>query len=168
MSQFSRRARWLNQLFPQSTAPTQHDPGVRSDDVSLVQPYDGGGIGFQEPTTLIKEFEIPVGIAESIDCLVNGEDVVARIYAMGVLQVSGTDATVFMTVISGAGVAIGVAVRDLAVAATTLLPFVTISDFKILGPSCTLRANTRSGGADSLFRVQIYAAVAPLGTVFVP
>lgn len=168
MSQFSRRARWLNQLFPQSAAPQISDPGVRSDDVSLVQAYDGGGIGFQEPTTLIQEFTIPIGVTAFIDCLVNSEDVVARIYAMGVRQVSGTDATVFMTVISGAGVVIGVAFRDVSVATTTRSPFITVSDFKILGPSCTLRANTLTGGADSLFAVQIYAAVAPLGTVFVP
>lgn len=53
MSQFSRRARWLNQLFPASAAPTINDPGVRSDDVSLVQPYDGSGWGVIQPTDFI-------------------------------------------------------------------------------------------------------------------
>lgn len=50
MSQFSRRARWINQLFPQSKAPQVSDPGQLSEDVSLVQPYDGSGWGFQHVT----------------------------------------------------------------------------------------------------------------------
>ena len=50
MTQFSRRARWLNALFPQSVAPANPDPALRSDDVSLVQTYDGGGWGIVEPS----------------------------------------------------------------------------------------------------------------------
>lgn len=49
MSQFSRRAAWLNTLFPQSVAPAVRDPGQRSDDVSLVQPYDGGAYALAVP-----------------------------------------------------------------------------------------------------------------------
>lgn len=45
MSQFSRRIRWLQFLFPQSVAPRAQDPGQLSDDVSLVQNYDGGAYG---------------------------------------------------------------------------------------------------------------------------
>lgn len=50
MTQFSRRARWLDALFPQSVAPANPDPATRSDDVSLVQSYDGGGWGLAEAT----------------------------------------------------------------------------------------------------------------------
>jgi len=168
LSQFSRRARWLNQLFPASVVPQQSDPSVVSDDVSLVQSYDGGGLGFQEPSTLIREFIIPIGVADSIDCIVNGENEVSRIYAIGCRQISGTDATVFMTIISGAGVEIGIGFRDVSVATTTRTPFILDSRPLILGPSCTLRGNTLTGGADSLFAVQVYSAQAPLGTVFIP
>jgi len=45
---FSRRARWLNGIFPASEAPQIQDPGTRSDDVSLVQPYDGSGWGLNQ------------------------------------------------------------------------------------------------------------------------
>jgi len=50
LSQFSRRARWLQDIFTPSVAPHQQDPSVVSDDVSLVQQYDGGGIGVVEPS----------------------------------------------------------------------------------------------------------------------
>lgn len=117
---------------------------------------------------MVQRFTIPTGVADSIDCIINDMNTVARIYAMGVRQLVGTDATVIMEVVSAAGISIGVAVRDVAVASTTPKPFIEISDFKILGPGCTLRASTLSGGADSSFAVDIYAARAPLGTVFRP
>ena len=93
---------------------------------------------------------------------------IARIYALSSRQIVGTDATVRMSVISAAGIEMGVAIRDVAVASVTLQPFILTSDFKILGPGCTLRATSLSGGADSSFAVQVYAARAPLGTVFTP
>jgi len=94
---------------------------------------------------------------------------VARIYAMGVIQLVGTDASVLMEVVSAAGIAVGVAFRVSTAASTFNLPFQeVVTDFKVLGPGCTLRATTMSGGADSSFAVRIYAARAPLGTVFTP
>lgn len=136
--------------------------------MSLVQPYDGGGIGFQEFSTLVQEFTIPTGITDVINCIINDMNTIARIYAMGVRQIVGTDATVAMEIVSAAGIAIGVAIRDVGVASTTRQPFILDSRPLILGPGCTLRARTLSGGADSSFAVQVYAARAPLGTVFQP
>jgi len=42
MSGFTRPAPWLRQLFTSSRTGSQ-SPANRSDDVSLIQPYDGGG-----------------------------------------------------------------------------------------------------------------------------
>jgi len=65
LSLFSRRARWLNALFPASVAPQVSDPGSVSDDVSLVQPYDGGGIGIPNPDSMSINFVTTPGAAGS-------------------------------------------------------------------------------------------------------
>lgn len=168
MSQFSRRARWLNQLFPQSAAPQETDPGIRSDDVSLVQPYDGGGIAFQDIGTFCRRFVIPTGITDTIDMILNDANTVFRVYALHVQQLLGTDASVAVYIMSPNGDSVYVAWQDVLQASTRAQPFDKQADFKILGPGQTLTAQTLGGGADSSFGVGVYGVSAPLGTVFVP
>lgn len=89
-----------------------------------------------------------------------------RVYAMDVVQVSGTDAKVFMRITSGSGDSVYVGFNALGLASVDPQPFPSFSDFRILGPGQTLAADTLAGGADSLFTVGVYGAIAPLGTVF--
>ena len=166
MSQFSRRARWLNQIFPASVAPTTKDPGQRSDDVSLVQPYDGGGLGFQNVDTFCRRFAIPIGVSNAINCQVNDENTIMRVYAIDVVQLAGEDANVFMRVTSPAGDSVYVAYDNILGVTTHPRPFVVSTDFRILGPGQTLAAETLGGGAASQFTVGVYGAIAPLGTTF--
>ena len=132
----------------------------------MVQPYDGGGIGFQDIRTFCRRFVIPIGITGTIDMIVNDDFTIARIFAMDSEQLAGTDASVYVEVVSMNGVAVCVGYQDVTVASTNPKPFPNMSDFRLLGPGCTLRATTVSGGADSAFVVDLYASSAPLGTVF--
>lgn len=109
MTQFSRRARWLNTLFPQSVAPASADPAVRSDDVSLVQSYDGGGWGISEavfpaeqdivadgpviltqPEVSIRDFLTLIGIATRSRLFELDENHYARVYAVTRRGIAGT------------------------------------------------------------------------------
>lgn len=107
MSQFSRRAKWLNQLFPPSVAPVVSDPSSRSDDVSLVQQYDGGALSFAEatfpadpsplgtalaigePEIGIRDFLSVIGIVTSTDMIVLPTGLYARIFGVTVLLFAG-------------------------------------------------------------------------------
>jgi len=109
MTQFSRRARWLDSLFPQSVAPANPDPSVLSDDVSLTQSYDGGGWGIVEPTfpverdipadgpviitqpeVSIRDFLTLVGIATRSRLFELDSEHYARIYATTRHGIAGT------------------------------------------------------------------------------
>jgi len=134
--------------------------------VSLVQPYDGGGIGFQNQATFAVRYTIPIGVSNAIDMITNDENTIARVYAIDVVQVAGADANVFVRVTSiGAG-SVYVGYQIITSATTHPRPFPVVSDFRILGPGQILAAETLGGGADSHFTVGVYAAIAPLGTVF--
>jgi len=111
LSQFSRRARWLNQLFTSSVAPQVSDPSQVSDDVSLVQPYDGGGIAiaiptfpplhdsgvdgpllFTEPFVGIIDFKSGVGITVQTDIFQLPDTLVARLLSVGLTTLAGSGA----------------------------------------------------------------------------
>lgn len=166
MSQFSRRARWLTSLFPASVIPTTSDPDRVSNDVSLVQPYDGGGVGFQEPANFSRRFAIPIGVSNSIDMIVNDEETIFRVYALDLVQLAGEDANVFVRITSGSGDSVFVAFHDITTVAVKPRPFQVVTDFRILGPGQTLAADTTFGGAASQFTIGVYGVSAPLGTVF--
>lgn len=52
MAGFARAAEWLRRIFPPSVNPGTRFPDIVSDDVQLVQQYDAGGIGFNNPPNL--------------------------------------------------------------------------------------------------------------------
>lgn len=182
MGGFSRRARWLNRLFPPSEAPATQDPSTLSDDVSLVQQYDGGGLGFPASPTnwFLAEVTGPVGIAGSFILLANDDDSLARIFTASVKRIAGGDA-------AQTWLAIG-RVESLGpdpVTASSALG--TNGEYKrfggnthqsggdlggggdgygILGPGHNLQVHWLAGTAATQLKANVYGVIAPLGTVF--
>lgn len=93
MSLFSRRARWLNALFPASVTPTITDPASRSDDVSLVQPYDGGGYPIPPVTNWFTEVTSAVAAGTQLLLLTVGDDQLFRILGCGIQRLAGNNYT---------------------------------------------------------------------------
>jgi len=168
LSQFSRRARWLNILFPASVAPTITDPNVRSDDVSLVADYDGGGFGFSNPSTLCTRSAAQAPSASGGGVLITtGLDEIFRIMALDVITVAGGSPRVWFIAIdkegTGESVAITQAFGGPAVGEQDNMRNQTAT---ILGPGMTLTFQWINGDVATVVTFGVYGFRAPLGTSF--
>lgn len=165
MSQFSRRAKWLNALFPASVAPQLTDPDRVSDDVSLIQSYDGSGWGIPNRNDWFHLADL-TGIAGSVEIFRVPDDFVFRLFAAQCLQVVGP------------GPQVQLFVKDLQSTpnqATSLTSFfaLTVNNLNlplqtalVIGPGMSITGDDFNGGAGSIVRFTIYGCLAPVGTVF--
>lgn len=163
MSQFSRRARWINQLFPQSKAPQVQDPGLVSDDVSLVQPYDGSGWGFALETQRTLAL---VGPNQFVDAFTVDENEVVRFITADCLWLGlGVAPTEFVAQMIDLTALFGV-----NIATNVIPPSAQPQQYPNLVP--IIPPNTRvqlaAIGGDALTQVTFGWSIirAPLGTVF--
>ena len=188
MSQFSRRARWLKQLFTPSVSPATQDPTQRSDDVSLVQQYDGGGLAIadtifpvihdasgapleiREPEISIRDFQSKVGITTVSDLFNLGDDLVARIWAANFTLTAGIGAEInYLTVTAPTGSGVG---NHLWVFSNPFNNVTSPGDQRrfihdpILPPGMQMNFFSTGGDASSSGRLTIAMIVAPVGTVF--
>lgn len=188
MSQFSRRARWLNALFPSSVAPQRTDPSVVSEDVSLVQQYDAGGMAFEQatfppihdtatgpleirqPEVSIRDFQTVVGITTVSDLFNLDQNLVARIYGCSITVTDGIGAErVFLQVTAPTGSGVGAHVYMFSESLNTVSNPGDLRRFNndpILLPDMQLNLFFSSGDALSTARVSVCMCVAPVGTVF--
>ena len=162
MSQFSRRARWLNALFPASVLPQSQDPGVVSDDVSLVQQYDGGGIGFQK----VLLFETPAaGVTGFFNFVLTGPEEVFRLYQIATHAVAAGGATVVTGIlIDGDPPLFNLAAGQPGVLSGNSTPWTDV--IRMVGPNMTLQISYTGGAAGTIIGMAVYGYRAPLGTVF--
>lgn len=166
MSQFSRRARWLNALFPASVAPTVRDPNSRSDDVSLVQPYDASGWPFTEPENWITVVDGVAGAISTTDILTVPDGQVYRLLAASAFMAvvpSGSRQLFIRDRISTPNSAVKIA-DDLNAAPDH-------GHFHIRNPiivpaGLIISGDFAAGGAGSVPRWNLYGVLAPEGTVF--
>lgn len=171
MSQFSRRARWLNSLFPASVLPQSQDPGEISDDVSLVQNYDGGGWGFPAPDDFIVNSPILDGVTGVHIYFTLPVDEYARLVAMSLGFIGGAGATVvYPNIIDDEGTGNQVfCATPLQVNQGFLGPG-GFESFRNLAthvpPGGQMRVEWINGAVGTTFTVQLYTCRAPLGTVF--
>lgn len=171
MSQFSRRARWLNQLFPASVAPTIRDPGVRSDDVSLTQPYDGSGWGLPGPNDWVRRMVSVTGPTGSIQILNVGPDQIFRLLSADFVVLVGPNPDfVYLNCIDRAGtgdqIALSLVENPLGAGATLNEPIAFREVKPIVGSSCFLRLDWLGGLGATQLALGIYGVLAPVGTVF--
>jgi len=162
LSQFSRRARWLNALFPASVLPQVSDPTVRSDDVSLIAPYDGGGLGFQK----VVEFEqIAAGATGFVNFTLTGADEVMRLYCISThaLALGGTS-LVAGILIDQDGLLFSVSAGVIPILSGN--PSMWPVHIGMIAPNMNLQISYSGGVAGTIMAAAIYGIRAPLGTVF--
>lgn len=88
MFRFSRPAPWLRQLFtPQTTS--QPNPDQISGDVSLIQPYDGGGFALWDPGQWIVTQTGAAGASGTVTLVDLPVGEIMRILALEVLITAG-------------------------------------------------------------------------------
>lgn len=192
MSQFSRRARWLNQIFVPSVAPTTADPSVVSDDVSLVQTYDGGAIGIanpsfplirdgaaagagvplliESPEVAIRAYLSPVGININGDMFSLPTGLYARILAFNTNLNAGLSPTAQWETVNvptgtpGGGFQVNITKRKVVT--------VSIAEsrglmFNLLPPGMMLKSHHTNGDASTQLRHQMLWIVAPVGMIII-
>ena len=162
MSKFVRPAPWLRQLFTQSqTEPA--NPSELSQDVSLVQPYDGGGYPLHPVGEYLITATQSAAASGTETILTCSRDQIARILAVDVLFTVANAATVRFQ-IDIAGVALSVSVQSLL--ATVNQPESRELTTPILPPGGSLQVAWFGGNVTTVIRTHVLFARVPLGTVF--
>lgn len=171
MSQFSRRARWLNIFFPQSVAPAEQDPGVRSDDVSLVQPYDGGGFPLSEDTAWMRFLNPAAAAAGVVAIFTTPPDQLFRFMGADVQLIGGNGPVAgcglqIQPPVGGGGI-MQVTERKFFAGATANDPvnFEAIT-VPIIGPNTIVFMQWAGGNVATDLIVHVYGNFAPFGSVF--
>ena len=169
MTQFSRRSRWLNTLFPASVRPQTTDPSSVSEDVSLVQPYDGSGYGIPNPRSWIIQNLLAAGVTGSSVMITVPEDSVYRLMGAGGFNVAASGTPRHQLFVQDL-----IAVPNLACQLAPIeIPTVGDGNFAfdlgraiVIGPGHNLLMAYTAGGAGTIMKYSIYGVLAPLGTVF--
>jgi len=165
LSQFSRRARWLNQVFPASRAPQTSDPNSVSDDVSLTQPYDGSGWAIPDSSQWIIQLDSALAASGQVILLAVPEGFVYRLFGAHSFRVTGSTGTS------------SIAVRDLVSVPNTavlLAPQLDIAGdpkaFEINRAVVVPAGLTITGdffnGSPTIAAYRMYGCLVPAGTVF--
>jgi len=190
LSQFSRRARWLAQLFTPSVTPNLVNPTSLSDDVSLVQQYDGGGIGMAEatfppqrdadvdatpeiitePEVGTREYITRAGITVNTELAVLASGLYARILGVTcMLDASASPTNFNMTV--GAPTSVGLSDHRQNITASVpeifAVPNAIPLAFDIVPPGFQLNAWTRGGLSGTKVQIDITWIVAPIGAIII-
>lgn len=167
MSQFSRRAKWLNALFPASVLPQASDPGVVSDDVSLVQQYDGGSW----PIPAIEDwffgpFISVAGATGSTQIFQVPEDQVLRIFSIHVFTVINNQAPAAPIIspdLTGGVLINDPVITDPVAQGTTCFP---LNRAIVAPPGSFIRGDHFGGSPTTQLSWSMYGCLAPLGSVF--
>jgi len=168
LSQFSRRARWLNALFPASKSPTTRDPAQRSDDVSLVQQYDGGAWPIPNASSWFTLTDSPVGVTGVTTILTVPDDMVYRYFGMHAFTVIDPVARFQMRVtdplVPLSSVSLNQQIITLAAGLGNTVPL--IDRAIVIPPGLQFQVAHIQGGAATQLRYATYGCLAPVGTVF--
>jgi len=162
LSQFSRRARWLNSIFPASVLPQSRDPGVVSDDVSLVSEYDGGGLGFLK---VLAFTQIATGASGNTTFNLTGPEEVMRLYCISThaLALGGA------SLIAGILIDLDPPLFNVSAGVIPVLsgnPSMWPTHIGMIAPNMDLQISYSGGVAGTIIAAAIYGIRAPLGTVF--
>lgn len=163
MSRFTRPAGWLRQLFTPSQTESPN-PGLLSDDVSLVQPYDGGGYPTFAPGQWgVKVVSVTAATGE-IPLLTTASNELARLLCLSATLVAGVAAKCTAVVDTGGPSGVIECAEEVTTPAAgqILVPLA----IPIMGPSHILSGNHSGGDAATIIHWRLYFCVAPLGSVF--
>jgi len=163
MSRFNRPASWLRFLFTpsQTKAP---NPGELSNDVSLNQPYDGGGFPLFDPSQWAFTVKSATIASATTDLFTVPEDEIVRILAVAASVAAGVAPNVnsFATTQNNTRVSLSAPLLLVAngqrTGLTQLCP--------IIGPGHVFAGHHFGGDAATIIDWWVYFVRAPLGTVF--
>jgi len=169
MSSFVRPADWLRQLFTQSrTEPS--NPSRVSEDVSLVQPFDGSGWGMVMPDQIVSETPNPAAASGVLLLRTTGKRNIGRILAASVELFAGVTPGhigISMRLAGAMGVNDEVGI---AVPLTTFGGAIMKNGFNItspiIPPDFEVLGTWAGGDAATVLIFQLALVEVPLGTVF--
>lgn len=162
----------MNFLFPASHLPATTDPDRLSEDVSLVQQYDGSGWGFPEdPTNWNTVVLSAAGVDVDTVLVTVPRGFVYRLFAAHVFTLIAPPPVSQLLVGT-----IGASQTFVALTNRLLVPGVGLGNISfslhglnrpiVIGPGMELQGSHFSGGAATVLSYSTYGCLAPLGTVF--
>jgi len=161
MPQFARRARWLAELFTPSVAPTTSYPDRYSKDVSLTQPYDGGGWGLTDPGQFTTGVTSATSAAANTELILTAADEIFRVLAVSCILTAGVSPTVALSIRSPTAVNVGCAL-PVAITAGFQQPLLLLN-LSVLPPETSLRGVHSGGDAATIVDWFVYGLRLPLG-----
>jgi len=162
MSGFVRPANWLRHLFTSSqTGPV--NPTEVSDDVSLIQPYDGGGYPLFDPGEWAKDSTSATGAAKTTALFSVPDDKIARILSASIVHTAGVAPDVYFRV-ETPQFSMGISENLTALADAEDQGFQIHSP--IIGPGHNLVGRHFGGDGSTVIIFRLYLCVVPIGTVF--
>lgn len=162
MSQFVRPAPWLRHLFTPSKTRAVN-PSEISEDVSIVQPYDGSGWPLMPEGEWGKSFVTVAIAAADTELLATNNREIARILAVSVARNAGVNPVCYVSVEVGGTERIALTARFTPTDGIQT-PFTLVSP--IIGPNQVLIGHHLGGDAATVVAWRLYAVVVPIGTVF--
>jgi len=159
VSQFTRPASWLRQLFTPSQT-SQPNPGQLSNDVSLVQPYDGGGypLGGLDGIVLITS---TVAAALTTTLFTNNSNTIARVLALTAQSIAGTAPVCNFRVFNPTTACV---ITESLLLTANFRSFPTTCP--IIMPGHGLSGRYISGNASTQVQYTFHVCFAPVGSVF--
>jgi len=161
---FSRRARWLPELFTPSVVPTTAYPDKVAQDVSLVQPYDGGGIVLPDPGSLFTQVDSAAAALDNTVLGATSPNEVARIYSVAAHVTAGVAPSVLIQLanVEDPNKYSVVSLTRLAIAEAQGLECFC----RMVPPNCTINGRHYGGDGATIVQWNSFIAFVPIGTVF--
>jgi len=163
MSRFVRPASWLRWLFTSSqTSPV--NPVEVSDDVSLVQPFDGGGYPLFDPGQWGLAVASATAASGTTTVLTVPANTICRLLAASVTLNAGVAPSTYFAVVPEGGDSIGISPLETGVLTT----FHLSAELRcpILPPGAVLSGRWLGGDAATNLNWHILYVLAPIGSVF--
>jgi len=163
MSKFTRAAPWLRHFFtPSKTSPV--NPTEVSEDVSLVQPYDGSGWPLQPIGEWMSSVAPVIGATGTETLVTAGEREIVRILAVSIHLAAGV-APLSRLLIQDPNAVVGsVGVSDELTVSANFRSFAVRTP--ILAPGHLLRGQYEGGDAATGVVWRMFICRCPIGTVF--
>jgi len=164
MNKFTRSAPWLRQLFTPSQTKSSN-PGSLSEDVSLVQVYDGGGFNFLSSAMwAVRVDSTPAGATDTTDILTAGPEELVRVFSVSINEEGASTTPDCIIRVRVAATATPAVSGLLAVLGNGVVPPDFISNL-VLPPGAVLEGLHFNGGAGTVIRYRAYFNRMPVGAV---
>lgn len=163
MIPFSRRARWLANLFTPSVTPTTKFPDRYSNDVSLVQPYDAGGWLLESPDNFVRQVTGVVGVSGTVPIVTVPDDSVYRLVTAAVIGLAGVMPNTFLEVLTNVN---SMAISGVIVANTSTWVRIP-TPVMVFPPGLVIRGSWDTGDAATQVVFSLYGTTVPQGVTFV-